>query len=74
MGKKRKAFDPRKSVRMVMSACHGKSAYSNHGQAMHRAKRARDKYEERLVPYHCPICHQWHLGEERQRKRPLKDL
>ena len=50
--------------------CHGKTPYASKAEAIRRIKFQQQRGLRRrrgfkqciLTPYHCPHCHQWHVG------------
>ena len=38
------------------------------------SKRARRRTEKPLVPYHCDLCGQWHVGQSNGMKRRVKTI
>jgi hypothetical protein len=45
----------------VERSCTSKIWYESRGEARNAARHGR-RSNGRLHPYHCQICHQWHLG------------
>lgn len=50
-----------------LSACEGKVRFETYAHANEVAKLRRDR--ARRMPYHCPICHGYHIGAARKRVR-----
>jgi len=49
----------------IYSECQSKRAYTK-TCAKIAAKRMRRKGNARLIAYHCPFCHRWHVGHRRK--------
>ena len=69
---------PRSTVEATYraAACAGKVAFRSHAMAQMVASRGSRQGRSRQV-YHCPFCHQFHLGrrpaQPRQRRREIED-
>jgi hypothetical protein len=50
-------------------SCYGKRRISNQKLAKRLARDMREKYGDLIVEYHCPFCHQWHVGNSYQQDR-----
>jgi hypothetical protein len=49
-------------TRSKARACGEKQRYADEQEARHAAYFVRLHHGERLAPYLCPFCRQWHLG------------
>lgn len=53
--------------------CVGKAALTSATLAQQVAKRQNQtRSKERMVPYHCKHCGQWHTGSSRKPKKPIE--
>jgi hypothetical protein len=43
-------------------SCEGKTAYPSIDKARYAAHLASKRSSEKIVPYRCEFCRQWHIG------------